>query len=302
MSQENRLKEFQEHHEFLCGIKNLTINFGPVNKSGDHPLEQVYFSNIFRYLIEWEDFNQYDFYIIGIKQPYDCTFNERSIVFCLSNEDHIIPEDMHAARIIFSPYSPLNKDFSNCYPIPLGYNGSLYNIPYKKIGERRIGVFFSGNIYRKRINFFFGILIHQLVHFITSLNKRSAITERIQFTRKFTGGLDPKEYSEILMDSRIALVPEGYLSNVSFRFFEAAKMGCIVITRDLYDYWFFKEFPGYQLKSWWQVHRYIKKILSSPEEQKALQEKMKAYYQNYCSEKATANYVIRKIVENKKSS
>ena len=51
------------------------------------------------------------------------------------------------------------------------------------------------------------------------------------------------------MDTKIALIPEGYLSNNSFRFCEAARYANIRITPKLYKYWFYKNFPGIQVKT-----------------------------------------------------
>ncbi len=295
MESNKRYQEYQEHHKFLKGIPNLSINFGAVKSPEDHPLEQVYYSRLFKHLIRWKSFKDYQFYIIGSTQLYDYDFDEKSIVFCLSNETHEIPEDMLSARIIFSPYCPIHNRPPNCFPVPLGYNGSLHEVPFKQIKDRKYGIFYSGNIYKKRMLFFLGIRLHQIMTRIKSLFVSAKSREYIQFTRKFTGGLSPAAYSEILMDTRIALVPEGYRSDVSFRFFEAAKMGCIIVTRELYDYWFFKEFPGIQLKSWIGFHWKIAEILADPVRQSDIQKRMIAYYDQYCSEEATAKYVIDRI-------
>ncbi|MEM6831578.1 MAG: hypothetical protein AAF551_13795, partial [Bacteroidota bacterium] len=207
-----------------------------------------------------------------------------------------IPSDIQKAGLIFSPYAPLDKKVKNCHPIPLGYNGSLFDLPLKNILERKYDVFFSGNIYKKRLNFYLGARIHQFLMKMKT-GKGRAYHEHMQFNRKFTGGMTPKKYSEILMDSKIALVPEGYLSDVSFRFFEAAKMGCVIITKELYDYWFFKTFPGMQMKSWFGLHKKITTILNDPEKLVSLQKETLAYYESYCNEKATADYVIQTIMQ-----
>ena len=119
--------------------------------------------------------------------------------------------------------------------------------------------------------------------------------EWIQFNRKFTGGMTPKKYSEILMNSKIALVPEGYLSDISFRFFEAAKFGCVIFTNELYDYWFFKMFPGYELKSWHNLHKKIVNILSDKSLLSEMQKRTMSYYSKYCDEKATCEFIIKII-------
>jgi len=118
-----RFQEFQAHHKFLSEIDNLSINFDAVQSPEDHPLEQVFYSKLFKILSQWEKFKEYEFFIIGVNQPYHYEFDSKSIVFCLSNESHEIPQDMQKARAVFSPYSPLSNEIPNCFPIPLGYNG-----------------------------------------------------------------------------------------------------------------------------------------------------------------------------------
>lgn len=292
-----RFQEFLENHKYLSSIGNLSINFGPIRNENTHPLEQVFYTNLFKELSRWKRFQEFDFFIIGATKPYNFRFNKKSIVFCLSNETHEIPKDIQSAGLIFSPYAPLRNEIQNCFPIPLGYNGSLYNLPLKKIQDRKYDVFFSGNIYKKRKGFYLGIKTHQL---LTKFRKiKGSYHEHLQFNRKFTGGMDPKEYSEILMNTKIALVPEGYLSDISFRFFEAAKMGCIIITKELYDYWFFKEFPGIQMNNWMGLHKQIISILSDQKKLNQIQQLMLSYYNKFCSEEATARYVIKTIEKSK---
>ena len=115
------------------------------------------------------------------------------------------------------------------------------------VQDRVTDYFFSGNLHKKRLPFYATIKLHQLRERINIIQKQNA---EVVFTNGFGCGFSPNEYSKKLMNSKIAIVPEGYLSDVSFRFFEASKYGCIIITKKLQDYWFFKEFPGFQLNSW----------------------------------------------------
>ncbi len=296
MESERRFKEFLDHHAYLSSIENLTLNFGPLGKPGDHPLEQVFFSRLFQILQKWEGFSTFNFFIVGVTHPYDLEFDEKSIVFCISNEDHKIPKDIQKAGLIFSPYAP-NDELPHCLPIPLGYNGSLYDLPVKNINERPFDVFFSGNIYKKRLNFYLGARIYRFINRLKKWVGMPHCNDHMQFNRKFTGGMDPKEYSEILVNSKIALVPEGYLSDISFRFFEAAKMGCVIISKELNDHWFFQEFPGIETKNWINLYKHIHTLISDEKALKKLQDKMMSYYEKYCSEEATAEFIIQKLAD-----
>lgn len=288
-----RLNEFIKKYNFLQSLPNVHLNFAAMTQAQKHPLEQVYIHNIFAALKDWAHFEDYQFYIIGSNANWNYEFDKKSIVLYLSNEDHQIPEVLNNALAVFTPYCPTGKVCpNNCFPIPLGYNGSLSNLSVRAIEERKIDVFFSGNLHKRRLPFFAGMKTHLWKN---KFSRRKQANYHIQFNNSFGGGMSPEEYSQILMNSKIALVPEGYRSNVSFRFFEAAKYGTIIITKGLYDYWFFKEFPCIQVESWMEVGKQIRYLLDHPELVSEMHLKLLNYYQHNCSEEVVANYIIEQV-------
>lgn len=281
----------------MRGLENVILNFGPVPHEEAHPLEQVYIHNIIRELRGWKNFDDYRFYILNAYEPKDFKFDQNSIIIYLSNEDHVIPKELLVAKAVFTPYRPLVNPPKNCFEIPLGYNGSLESLPIIPVAERPLDIFFLGNLHRKRILFFIYTKIHKFFYNTGKALSRAKTKEYIVFSRKFTGGVKPAEYSDILMNSKIALVPEGYKSDISFRFFEAAKYGNVIITKRLYDYWFFKDFPGIQVESWRELGRTIRNLLKNESEMRSIQQKTIAYYEKNCSEKAVSDYMIKRISE-----
>ena len=295
IKQNSRLTEYREMHRFLSMLKNVKLNFGPVPNADTHPLEQVYIFKIFEILSEWEQFYNYNFYIISANSEWSYQLDKKSIVVYLSNEDHSIPKYFEKALFVFTPYCPLGAECpDNCYPIPLGYNGSLEEKEVVPIAERKYDIFFSGNIYKRRLPFWVGL---QLFSFRNKISMKSTVKHLLQFNRSFTGGMSPSVYSEVLMNSKIALVPEGYISNISFRFFEAAKYGTVVITKKLYDYWFLRSFPGVELDGWLNVGKHIRKFLDQPELLEDYQSKVVEYYNQFCREDVVANFIIKQITE-----
>ena len=247
-------------------------------------------------MVQWDDFDHYEYFLISANYPWDFTLHDRSIVFYMSNEDHLIPNILSKAHTVLTPYCPLTSVPDNCYPIPLGYNGSLKDLDIKPILRRTNDVFYSGNIHKRRIPFYFGIQQYTLSSLFNRLSgKNTKINNHLFFTRSFGGGLEPNEYSELLMDSKIALVPEGYKSDVSFRFFEAAKYGNVIITKKLYNYWFFNDFPGIQVNNWFNLYTKIKSLLADPVQLEEIHRNTLAYYDKYLNEEKVASFIIHKI-------
>ena len=289
------LRFYQDRYAFMANLPNVKLNFGPVQDENKHPYTQVYLSNILEILNQEEQFGDFQFYIISSRIPWDFHVDEHSVVFYMANENHDIPKEVLAAHSVFTPYYSTKNRPENVFPIPLGYNGSLRELPLKPLNERSIDVFFSGNLHRRRGPFFLGT---KLFLWVTQLAGKKYHLH-IRFGRQFGGGFSPDEYSRILMDTKIALVPEGYLSNNSFRFFEATKYGTIVVTKRLYNYWFYKNFPGYQVGNWFGVGMLLNRLLRNPAELKKTHEAILAYYQNQCSESAVAQYIWQKIRRHK---
>jgi hypothetical protein len=283
-----QFQSFVQQYQFLEQLPNVQMNFNAVKDQNTHPLEQQYLHHIFQHLQSYANFNRYQFYILSANAEWNVELDEHSIVFYMSNEDHQIPASVQKAFAVFSPYCPTVNCPRNVFPIPLGYNGAIPEKRIKDVMDRKLDLFFSGNLHRKRLPFYLAIQKMKLLEQLGGKNHKHAI----HFSRQFTGGLGPEEYANLLMETKIALVPSGYLSKNSFRFFEALRYGCIVMTEKLYDYWFYKAFPGIQLKYWWNMHKQLNALLNSPILMEHMQGQSLRYYEDYCSEKVVASYVV----------
>lgn len=117
----------------------------------------------------------------------------------------------------------------------------------------------------------------------------------VSFNRKFATGYTPTEYAEILNNTKIALVPEGYISNVSYRFFEASRAGCIVIVCEQLNSWYMDQFPGIQIKRWILALPRIIKILNDETTQVNMQNRGIEYYNSLINSKRVSSFVIEKV-------
>lgn len=102
------------------------------------------------------------------------------------------------------------------------------------------------------------------------------------------------EYVDVMFNTKISIVPRG-TSYESFRFFESAKAGCVIICEKLPAEWCYENHPGIEITNWKQLPRIVAELLNDPEllERKSMD--ALRYWENRCSEKALASYISQCI-------
>ena len=110
-----------------------------------------------------------------------------------------------------------------------------------------------------------------------------------------------EEYSELMKQTKIAFAPNGYVSNETFRYFEAAKAGCVILAEERYDYWYYKDAPHITITDWSSVPEVIDNLLSNPEEMEYIREKTLKWWEDNCSPKAVASYIMENVNEKVKN-
>ena len=282
-------------YNFLKSLENVQLNFRVPQEGDTHWFELSYIAGIFRKLEQWDAFSSYSFKLIAFRYPFSFSIDPDDIVFYVSNETHIVPQEIsERARLVFTANYPFGNNVpANIYTIPLNYNGSVPELPTKSIEERTNDVFFSGKIHRRRVQFYFGC---QKLKFASKFrNPRPKLD--ILFTRKFASGYPPEEYAKHLMNASIALAPPGWFSSITHRFFEAVRFGNVVISCELPDHWYFKPFPGIVLKNWCELDKCVNQLLISPNKMQQIHQETLMYYQDYCTEQAVSNYVKSVILK-----
>jgi hypothetical protein len=276
-------------------IENVFTNVSVPRSDQPYLFERSFLYRVIRILTEWQEFKNYKFFLLDSRREHEFKLDKKSIVFYLSNENHVIPDYLKTALVVFTPYYPRNASNNNMYSIPLGVNGSVPFTPFVPFDQRKIDVFFSGNLHRRRIPFFFVCLWLKIINKVSKWIGRKPLNMYIRFTRRFAAGLSPEEYGKMLSETKIALTPEGYDSNISFRFFEAARTGCILVSCRQPDVWHYDRFPGYYVSSWTKLPAIIRNLVKNPEHAELMHQRILEYYRTYCSEESLANYIKQVI-------
>jgi len=274
---------------------NVYTNVMPPKNGSPHLFERTSLANMLHLMSEWPKFGQYKYFLIDSRNPHRFELDKDSVVFYLSNEDHAVPEYLKEARVVFTSYYPYSPPFDHIHSIPLGVNGAVPYVEGKPYHEREVDVFFSGNLNKQRVPFYLYAFLLKMRNQIKKVRGKKSLNLFIRFTRSFASGLSPEQYGKMLANTKIALIPSGYDSSVSFRFFEAARAGCILITCRQPDVWHFRPFPGYYVTSWSELGKIVRELEKDPDKASRIQQEMLQYYEDYCSERSVANYVIKTI-------
>ena len=192
------------------------------------------------------------------------------------------------------------------YDLPLVYHNQL-ELPIKAIENRLYDVGFAGSIEQKKL------------HSVLSLNywlkspktiARRKMVSTIDLIRtknpdiKFdltinphfgaSSGADVNSYCEKLMDTKICLVPRG-TSLETYRFFEAIRYGCIVVTEALPSRWFYDDSPAIQVSDWSDLVEILDKLVSNQNLMKKKHQESLDWWKTKCSEVAVADYITHKL-------
>jgi hypothetical protein len=265
------------------------------NKLPKHYCELSYIQLIEEQLVK-EFNNDYSLYIIhsdldviegldfGKKIKNDTNYK---IAIHVGNEVSYNPKYYEFFDIIFRFYLQEKCDYNKIFPINIGFNSSgEYNIfpnKGKTLSERTNDVFFMGN---KSVRY----------GFYNSINNLSKKYD-INFTDGFRSGLSIEDYYNKLSNSKICLVPNG-MSPETFRYSESLGSGCIVITKDKINSWFYENSTAIFVNDWSEVtEEFIKNILSSNIDLKY--EENLNYYERCLSPDANTKYIIKTIKEKK---
>jgi hypothetical protein len=135
---------------------------------------------------------------------------------------------------------------------------------------------------------------------IEALNRSAAAHPSWHFDLKITPSYrairsaDPVEYAHRVMETRISVAPRG-TSFETFRFFEALRFGCIVLTEFLPDRWFYKGAPVIQIEDWRRLDYVLEDLVTDADKMGALHEAALEWWEHVCSEAAVGNFMASKL-------
>ena len=167
-----------------------------------------------------------------------------NIIIATSRETHSIPEGFFRKDIflIFQHYHMLDKweykiDTPSVYPIPLGpFNDCYQDIEIKPLSQRKYDFTFVGQIPHTGTRDCFKRNLDKLVQ-----ESGDKFKYKVKFTDGFSQGFSPREYMELLANSKLSLCPCGAYSPETFRFFESTLMGAIPVVDRLPKFWYYEE-------------------------------------------------------------
>jgi hypothetical protein len=226
--------------------------------------------------------------------------NVKRIVIVTSAEGHkYTPKDFEDPNCIgvFMHYYPKEsieyqynpEHFTNVngvFPLPLGTTKFFEPLEPPKIKDRIYDVSFIG-----QLNQYTRIKFYNAVNNFTNRTKHSTFVE---FYSGWNNGFSGSVYSNILRNSKIALVPWGSASLDTFRFFEACQSGCIILSDPQNKYEFMSESPHKEIL-WDNLENEVDNLLQqSPEFLQDISSKTISFFENRLSPKACANFIMEK--------
>ncbi|NDJ25725.1 glycosyltransferase family 1 protein [Nostoc sp. B(2019)] len=201
----------------------------------------------------------------------------------------------------------LNKmEIAPIYDIPLGYYNSE-DLPIKDIKDRLYDVFFAGSAIHEPYP------IWSLQYWLRTpktISREQMMLSANRFQEKypefkvessitpaFGANGDSKaanSYSERMMNTKICLAPRG-TSFETYRFFEAIKYGCIVITEALPSRWFYDNSPVIEITDWDDLESTLEKLLSNEQLMQEIHQKSLHWWETKCSEAVVGEYIANNL-------
>lgn len=262
--------------------------------------ESSHINEIFIYLNSILD-NKWGLYVRQHNQSEQTIETDRAIVIIISAEGHAyIPPEINSEKVdaVFMHYlkkknskfpyffHPGNFDrVAKLFELQLGTTKWFSGDNKIEIKNRKYDLSFIGQYDPyTRTDFY---------HALNNLSKK--YNSKIHFYEGWNKGFGGKVYSEIMSDTKIALVPFGSASLDTFRFYEAMKCGCIVLTIGQNEYEFMKESPHIEIDAWKNLDMYLDDLLNDNEKMHILSEKSYSFWHNNLSPWASAKYILSKI-------
>jgi hypothetical protein len=103
---------------------------------------------------------------------------------------------------------------------------------------------------------------------------------------------DPSEYVRSLLDTKICLAPRGG-STETFRVFEGAVAGCVIVTEPLPPAWFYGGLPRVELRSWSELPSVVGELRSHPSLLELMSRNARDWALNVVSPEAVGEWAAR---------
>jgi hypothetical protein len=234
----------------------------------------------------------------------------RRVFIYLSDDSGKVPSELLRQKNLVFKCHTGETEKENLHHFPIGFPN--YKIEEKKVEEssndRYLNVFFAGNLNNRRLALHGELIGTVLPYSIYQWFAKRGEGPRtdlsftipdsiIQFNREWAGGMQPSEYQQTMRRSKIALCPPGFLSNETFRHFEALRAGCAVISERLPpSNPFYQTSAIIQVDSAREMVARARELLSNEGRLKHLMQLSRRWWERKCSPEAVAEYVYEKAI------
>ena len=269
------------------------------NDVGENFCEWKYLQEVIKYL-EPKLSDEYVLHVTCFSQECDNNKNvkfitgKKNIIIGTSDEymENIYPPYVNEALAIFKQYLVPEQEQGNVYSFPLGYNKKHILQENKPVYDRDIDVFFSGHMSSQNRH----TSMLPLINYFKNLPKHKRPKLDINISRGFNMGLSGEEYSQRLHNSKIAICPHGNVSVETFRFYEAARSGCVIVTPQLPSTDIYKNSNAVQVKNWHtDAGAVILELVNDNDKLINIQRSIQDDWKNTLCEKAAANRILSKL-------
>lgn len=193
------------------------------------------------------------------------------------------------------------------HPIPLGYWNQV-EVDVPPITERGVDVSFAGSVEEPRHG---SSLTGGLLESPKVVSRRQMLAELEGFEREnptrtldvktipsfgAVGREDAGDYSRRLANTKICLVPRGG-SVETYRWFEAMRVGCIVISEPMPPFWFYRGSPAIEVADWRELPSILERLLADPAEQRARSAASVDWWNRRLSEEAVGAFVASRLMQ-----
>lgn len=307
---------------------NISIRFESVQYRYDQLVERDFLDSLWLHLYRelGSRMDEYEFIVCSSNGEQNTptslgvTGTKPRVLIDSSDESASVPFELARNFVAtFKVHLPREYPEHKIFAFPLGCVRGVPRLSIVPVNERKYNVFFSGCLQRSR---------HQLYLSLARLARRSrgiqhtTVSELaddygqesghdlsdafprsfIQFTPGFLGGLDRSSYGTMLQESKIALYPGGWRRNETFRHFEAMRAGCVLVSVPLPQTRLYHDSPIVFVEGWHKLKRTVCVLLQDPARLMELQKLTVGWWENVCSERATAAYIAAQLVEPRSSS
>ncbi|SNC67710.1 hypothetical protein SAMN06265337_2044 [Hymenobacter gelipurpurascens] len=230
--------------------------------------------------------------------------HRKKVVICIGDEsartDYPFRDQVD---LIFRMYLPQNQQ-GNIFHIPVGPSREFRPDAIIPMHERAHNVFFSGNLHGGRAELYRVLagappmpfaLLHRLRWLLGENLDKNFSDSIIRFSRGFHNGISPQEYAQYIGNSKIVLCPAGIENPETMRHFEAASLGCIILTKPLPDAHVYRNAPFIVLSSWRELKPMVDQLLREPNRMQELHVATLEWWRSTASAEAVAAYMLHKM-------